>query len=190
MQSEVRQQGAISAEDKNWIEEWENVSSITNFIVRLDARGDERHEQVTGPKTFKLTTEERIITQDKIVDEKLDPFLNGCFRPVVVPESVDIETNPNALSDSDIDRILRASTVAWEEYLKVVDSPATLRRFLARFDALLEAGEDLSAKRLRELEYKLQDIAPRARVVQKDQEQYDNMDAAASTSSGRPSMRK
>lgn len=189
MQSDLRQ-GAISAEEKNWIEEWENVSSITNFIVRFDARGEERYEQVSGARTFKLTTEERIVTQDKIVDDKLDPFLNGCFRPVVVPDSVDIQTNPNALSDGDIDRILRSSQVAWDEYLKVVDSPATLRRFLARFDALLSEGEDLSARRLRELELRLQEMAPRTRVVQKDQDQYDALDGAASTSTGRPSMRK
>lgn len=168
-------QGAITEIDKTWIEEWENVSAITNFIIRLDARGDERPEQVTGPRTFKITTEERILTQDRVLDPKNDPFLNGCFRPVTVPASVDVETNPNALSDTDIDRILRASTVAWTEYLKVVDSPATLRRMLTRFDALLEDGEDLSALRLRQLQARLQDVAPRVRVIQKDQKEYEKM---------------
>ena len=166
-------QGAIKEEDRTWIEEWENVSAITNYIIRLDARGDERFEQVSGSKTFKLTTEERVITQDRVVDPKNDPFLNGCFRPVVVPASVDIETNPNALSDADIDRVLRSSPVAWEEYLKVVDSSATLQRMLDRFDALLEEGEDLSAKRLRQLQSRLQEVRPRARVLQKDRAEYE-----------------
>lgn len=169
------QQGAIAEADKTWIEEWENVSAITNYIVRLDARGDERHEAISGSKTFKISTEERVITQDKIVNEKLDPFLNGCFRPVVVPDSVDIETNPNALSDVDIDRILRASEIAWSEYMKVVDSASTLRRMLDRFDILLEDGEDLSAKRLRTLEARMQEVAPRSRVIQKDRDQYEKI---------------
>lgn len=172
-------QGAITEIDKTWIEEWENVSEITNFIIRLDARGDERPEQVKGPRTFKLTTEERILTQDRIVDKKNDPFLNGCFRPVTVPGSVDVESNPNALSDQDIERILRASSMAWSEYLKVVDSPATLRRMLERFDSLLSEGEDLSALRLRQLQQRLQEVAPRARVIQKDRIEYEKMGSEA-----------
>ena len=182
------QQGAISEEAKTWIEEWENVSAITNFIIRLDARGEERPEQISGSKVFKLTTEERILTQDKIVDKKHDPFLNGCFRPVTVPDTVDVETNPNALSDADIDRILRSSQVAWEEYLKVVDSPATLRRMLGRFEALLDDGEDLSARRLRQLEDRLEVVSPRTRVTQKDRQRYESIGGEPQPT-GRPSMR-
>lgn len=170
-------QGAITEDDKTWIEEWENVSVITNFIIRLDARGDERPEQVKGPRTFKITTEERILTQDRIADKKNDPFLNGCFRPVTVPDSVDVQSNPNALSDQDIQRILRSSTVAWNEYLKVVDAPPTLRRMLEQFDVLLEEGEDLSAQRLRQLQARLQEVAPRARVIQKDRAEYEKLGA-------------
>jgi len=168
-------QGAITEADKTWIEEWENVSDITNFIIRLDARGDERPEQVKGPRTFKVTSEERILTQDRIVDDKNDPFLNGCFRPVTVPDSVDVKTNPNALSDADIQRIIRASKVAWDEYISIVDSPATLRRMLAQFDQMLEEGEDLSAQRLRQLQARLQEVAPRARVIQKDRAEYEKL---------------
>lgn len=172
-------QGAITEADQSWIEEWENVSVITNFVIRLDARGDERPEQIRGSRTFKLSTEERILTQDRILDKKNDPFLNGCFRPVTVPASVDVESNPNALSDADIQRILRASVVAWTEYLKVVDSPATLRRMLEQFDAMLEDGEDLSAQRLRQLQHRLQEVAPRARVIQKDRLEYEKLGADA-----------
>lgn len=171
----VEQYGAITEIDRGWIEEWENVSAITNFIVRLDARGEERHAEISGSRSFKLTTEERILTQDKIVDVRHDPFLNGCFRPVTVPESVDIESNPNALSDTDIDRVLRSSQVAWSEYMKVVDSPATLRRMLNRFETLLAAGEDLSALRLRQLEVQLQAVSPRTQIVQKDRKQYESI---------------
>ena len=44
---------------------------------------------------------------------------------------VTIETNPNALSDEDILKILRTdSKMAWEEWLSTLDSIATLRRML------------------------------------------------------------
>lgn len=175
--------GAITESDRLYTEEWENVSPAVNFIIRLDARGDERYEQIGEGKQFKVTTEERILTSDRIVDKKHDPFKNGCFRPVTVPDSVDIESNPNALSEDDIDRILRSSPVAWEEYLKVVDSPATLRRFLDRFEALVAGGEDLSARRLRELETKMAEVEPKRQVTQRDRDQYENL------SPGKPSMR-
>lgn len=182
-------QGAISEEAREWIEEWENVSPQTNYIIRLDARGDERQEGISGPRTFKLSTEERIITQDRIAAKKNDPFTNGAFRPVVVPEAISVETNPNALSDDDIARILRASPIAWDEYMKVVDSPGTLRRMLERFESLLDEGHDLSARRLRQLQAKLDEVAPRARVVQKDRKEYEKLGDSSARPDGRPSMR-
>jgi hypothetical protein len=62
-----------------------------------------------------LTAEERLITQDRIVDDRLDPFKNGCFRPVVVPDSVSIDSNPNALSDVEIRSVFISSDLAWAE---------------------------------------------------------------------------
>lgn len=178
--------GSVNDKMKEYVETWESVSPTTNYFVRLDHRGEEKYEGVQGTRKFKLTTYERVITQDKIVDPKLDPFKNGAFRPLLVPEEVSVETNPNALSDEDIDRIFQASEFAWGEYMKVVDSPATLRRMVERAE-----NAEISLQRYRELEKRLDTVeAKPGRVVQKDQDLYDNLGGQALTPSATPRTRR
>lgn len=172
--------GSITEAERRFVETWESVSEAMNWVIREDRRGDEQYVPVTGPMQFKITTYERILTQDKIKSRELDPFLNGQFRPVIVPDSISIETNPNALSDDDIRRIFVASDVAWEEYMAVIDSASTLRRMLQ-----LAEESDLSLKRFRELEAKASASAPQ-RVTQKDQDQYDKMGPAGTPTGAAP----
>jgi hypothetical protein len=86
--------GSITESDRTFVESWENIAPSQNAIIRLNTRGDEKQEVISGRRNFMLTTEERLITQDRIVDDRLDPFKNGCFRPVVVPDSVSIDRAP------------------------------------------------------------------------------------------------
>lgn len=174
--------GSVHEDMKDFIETWESVTPTTNFVIKLDARGEHKQEGVIGARTFKISTYERMITQDEIEDPKLDPFKNGCFRPVVVPSDITVETNPNALSDEDIDRIFKASDFAWDEYMKTIDSPSTFRRMVERAE-----DAEVSLKRFRELEKKLEDSDPErvTRVVQNDQDLFDNLDKP-SGSRGRP----
>ena len=163
-------QGSVTDAEKRFVETWESVSDAQNYVIREDRRGDETPIHIQGHQQFKITTYERILTQDKVRDSKYDPFTNGQFRPVVVPDSISVKTNPNALSDDDIRRIFVASDTAWDAYMEVIDSPATLRRMLD-----LAEDADLSLKRFRQLESMESDANPMRRVVQKDQEQFDKM---------------
>jgi hypothetical protein len=160
--------GSITEEDRTFIETWENIASYQNAIIRLDTRGDERHEVINGRRRFMLTTEERIITQDRVVDEKNDPFLNGSFRPVIVPDSINIETNPNAMSDDDILRIFSASELAFDEWLKTIDSPQTLRRM-----ADLAPDSDITMKRYKAIEARYREVKPPTRLEVKDEQLKD-----------------
>lgn len=155
--------GSITKEDREFVESWEHISPQSWGILRLDPRGDERPEVIEGRRTFKITTEERILTQDKIRDIANDPFLNGSFRPVVVPDSVTIESNPNALSDEDIMKILSASDLAWAEWMKTIDSVATLRRMVD-----LAEDADLGMKRFRVLEARLLEVRGEVRIDTND----------------------
>lgn len=165
--------GSITDEQMEFVEQWESVSPQTNWIVKIDRRGDEVHEAVRGHRTFRVTSYERILNQDRVVDPANDPFRNGCFRPLLVPESVNIETNPNALADDDIERIFKSSDVAWEEYMKVIDAAATLDRMIS----MAEKSEYLSVKRLREIEAKHAEATKgrKKRVKQKDSESYEKI---------------
>jgi hypothetical protein len=149
----VELHGSITEKEKTFVETWENVSESTNYIVRENRRGDEVPEGLQGKRKFKLTTYERILTEDKIKDARLNPFKNGAFRPVLVPDDVSIETNPNALSEEDILRLFGASDNAWDANMDVLDSPETLKRMID----LAESSDSLSLKRYRELEGKYEE---------------------------------
>lgn len=155
----------ITEEDKKFVETWENVGPAVSGILRLDARGDIRHEMIQGKRTFMITTEERMFTQDRINVRELDPFMNGTFRPVIVPDSVTVESNPNALSEEEIKKILASSDVAWEEWLKTIDSVATVRRMIE-----IAESTDLSLKRYRQLEQRLVEVRPLSRIESNDPE--------------------
>ena len=154
---------AITDEDRDFVETWEHISPQQWGIMRLDARGEDKHEVIRGRREFMLTTEERILSQDRIRGKENDPFQNGAFRPVIVPDSITIESNPNALSDDEIEKILSASDVAWEEYLKVIDSRATLRRMME-----LAEDSDLTVKRFRQLEGRLKEVRGTVRIESND----------------------
>lgn len=126
--------GSVTDKERGFIETWENVSHQVNYIVRENRRGDEEYIEVSGPKKFKLSTYDRMLTEDKIVNPRLNPFKNGSFRPIMVPEDISIESNPNALSAEDIRNLFGASEMAWDEYMQVIDSPATLQRMVDMAD--------------------------------------------------------
>lgn len=156
--------GSITKEDREFVETWEHVSPAQWGIIRLDPRGEEKHEIIATTRSFKITTEERIITQDRIRLDDNDPFLNGSFRPVIVPDTVTIESNPNALSDEEINKILESdSELAWTQWLETIDSVATLKRMLE-----LAEETDLSIKRFRTLEARLEEIRGKVRIDTKD----------------------
>lgn len=158
--------GSITDQDVDFVETWENIASHQNVIVRLTSRGDERYEVITGRRTFMVTSQERLITEDKVLNDEDDPFRNGAFRPVVVPDSITIETNPNALSDKEITNVLKSSDLAWTEWMGTIDSVATLRRMLDLAD---ESG-DLTIKRYRQIEQRIVEVRgyERQRLVSKD----------------------
>lgn len=149
MTSPLDLHGSITVEEKTFIESWENVSPGTHYIIQENRRGDEVQTQITGRRTFRLSTYERMITEEKCLDHRNNPFKNGSFRPVIVPQGVTIESNPNAMSDDDINRLFGASDVAWAEYMAVINSPATLGRMIE-----LAENSGLTLKRYRELEQK------------------------------------
>lgn len=156
----MARRGSITEQDQDFVETWENIATRQNAIIRLDARGDARQEVITGRRSFMLTTEERLITENKVLEDKNDPFKNGDFRPIVVPDSVNIETNPNALSDEEILQMFTVGEAAWPQLLETIDSVATLRRMLD----LAETVDSMTVRRLRDMESRLIEVRGSSRV--------------------------
>lgn len=155
--------GTITQEDREFTETWQNIAVHATGIIHLDHRGEEQHELIQGDREFFITTEERLISESRILLAENDPFKNGDFRPVVVPESVTTETNPNALSSDEIVRVLKSSEVAWTEWMRAVTSGSTLRRMLDMAEEV-----DISLARYREIEARLVEIHPQARITTSD----------------------
>lgn len=181
--------GSITDQDIAFTETWENIATRQNVVLKLDPRGDIKPEVITGRRNFFITTEERMLTEEKVVDPKNDPFKNGDFRPVVVPDSVNVETNPNALSDEEISQMFHVGEAAWAGILETIDSIATLRRMLD----LADESEDLSLKRYRSVEARLVAVrgTDRPRLTSDDEELNkflsDESPAARKRQSGRSS---
>jgi hypothetical protein len=158
--------GSITDDDRNFTETWENIAVHQNAVIKLNRRGDEVQEVITGRRTFMLTTEERVITQDRISDPTYDPFLNGSFRPVLVPDTIDIESNPNALSDEEIGKLFAASDFAFAEWLDTIDSAQTLRRMID----LAPDADNLSLKRFNEIQRRYATVKPKTRLGTNDRQ--------------------
>lgn len=181
--------GFVTDEDRKFVETWESVSQAMNFVIKFGPMGEHVYEQVHGQRKFTITTAERLVTQSRVAETKHDPFTNGMFRPIVVPASVNVETNPNALADEDILQIFTSSDVAWGAYMDVLDAPATLRRMLNLAD---QDDVEISLKRYRQLEARLLELTPRQRVTQKDSDLIASTGPAPSQipSAGDPGTRR
>lgn len=166
--------GAITDADRVFVEEWENISAQAHTIIKLDYRGDFAHEMIQGAnKHFRLTTAERLITQEKILLKSDDPFRNGAFRPVIVPDSVSVDSNPNALSDDEIKSILVSSALAWENWMEAIDAPATLARMID----LANQVDGVTLSRFKEIERRLVDVRPKTQITQKDRDKLERLGA-------------
>lgn len=158
---------SITQQDRDFVETWENIAPYQNAIIKLDSRGEEKPEVIQGRREFMITTEERLITSNKILQKENDPFKNGAFRPVIVPDDVTIESNPNALGDDEIMQMFQVGEGAWPALLETIDSVATLRRMLD----LADESEGISLKRFRSIEDRLLEVRGEpTRITTKDEE--------------------
>lgn len=165
--------GAITDADRTFIEEWECIATQSYTVMKFDYQGATKHQLIQGRRKFTISTAERKITEERILDVKDNPFRNGDFRPIIVPDSVSIETNPNALSDEEITSILVSSEFAWQQWMDVIDSPSTL----ARMADLANNVEGLTLSRFKEIERRLLDSRPKTQVTNKDRDAFEKLGA-------------
>jgi hypothetical protein len=161
---ELDMAGLVTQADKDFVEVWESVTNSTHFIIKLNFRNEEEQVAVEPRQRVTLTTQDRLITSSRVREVKNNPFLNGSFRPLTVPDSVTVETNPNALSDDDIRRIFASSDVAWDEYTKTITSESTLHRMLQ----LAEDDESITVKRLKQITAAYLQAHPKRKITNSD----------------------
>lgn len=115
---------------------WENASKGRVAIRKFDDRGRDKVELVTGGRKFSITTRERRHNQGLVALEELDVFTNGTLRPVRMIEgtedAAELAGNPNHLSDSDMNDMLKLHYKKFDERLSEITNPGTLERLLER----------------------------------------------------------
>lgn len=180
-------EGSITDADQQFVETWENITQSWNTILHIDRRGDITEEVIRVPKKFMVTTEERLLLEDRIIDPKHNPFRNGDFRPVIVPDSVTVETNPNALSEDEMISIFVSSPLAFDEWMAAIDSPATLQRML---DAADRTDKDVPLRRYNAVKARLAEVKPKTQVVQKDRDEFEKISNPATPSRSSAARRR
>jgi hypothetical protein len=162
--------GSITEADRNFVETWENITRSKYAVIKVDSRGELKRHVITGRSKFILTSEDRIITQQYIKHDRNDPFSNGCFRPLLAPDSITVETNPNAISDDEIVAMLQLADDEWVAAVERITSPHTLSRLADFADSV-----NISILRYRDIEARLKQARGNVRVTQKDRAQYEKL---------------
>jgi hypothetical protein len=115
---------------------------------------------VNRGRRIQLTEQERIMNQDRVADEKQDPFANGTLSPVRLPDSSKesaqaIVDNPNTMSEEDMVKILDGHHKTFEKKLAEISSPYVVRRMLA----IAQSDDvDITVKRVEAIETRLRDL--------------------------------
>lgn len=142
-------------------EEYETWQANGRIVLRKYNRAGTLEEvMVNTNRRIQLTAAERMMNQDRVVDEKMDPFANGTLSPVRLPESSKASTqaivsSPNTITEDDMLTALTGHHKTFEKKITEISSPYVLRRMLAM---AREDDMDISIKRVEALETRLREV--------------------------------
>lgn len=165
-------------------ETWQNVTLGRAVVVKLDARGQKRHDLIGPGKTFHLTPTERRMNQELAASEEQDLFLNGVLQPVRLIETDEdyerLTKNPNHVSEEDVRTIFLLPLADFVGRLQQIGNPAGLERLkeIARSDEV-----QCTLRQFEAIEQRLAEVSPSIY----DQGQPELTPSAAAPNSGPPS---
>lgn len=113
-------------------ETWRSNIPGTIVVQKYDRRGDIVEEIILGGRSFQISTEERLFNQDLAATEGQDPFRNGMMQPLRLldgtEDKAEIASNPNLLSESDMQLMFKAHFKTFESKVKSITNVTTLTR--------------------------------------------------------------
>lgn len=139
------------------LETWQANGRIV--LRKIDAGGKTQEILVNAGRRIQLSEAERIMNQDRVADDKRNPFTNGTLSPVRIPDSSEsaqaIVANPNAMSDEELLELVAAHHKTFEKKIAEVTSPYVVKRMIAA----AQSGEvDATIKRVEALEARLVEL--------------------------------
>lgn len=113
-------------------ETWRSSIPGTIVVKKYDRRGDVVEEVILGNRSFQITPDERLFNQDLAASPEQDPFRNGMMQPVRLldgtEDKAEIASNPNLLSESDMELLFKAHFKTFESRIKQITNLTTLNR--------------------------------------------------------------
>lgn len=115
-------------------ETWENTSRGEVWVLTLDNRGNEKATQIRPGQKVLISPAERQAVQDRAFNDDMDDFKNGRLRPVRLVETAEdydaIATNPNYLSESDLEEMFDLSATKFKTKIKEISNVLAMTRLL------------------------------------------------------------
>ncbi len=138
---------------------WQNSTAGTRFVVKLDHKGDFKHEGVRSGQKVVLSTEERQINMERAASPKLDPFTNGSFTPVKLADGTEdaheIASNPNLKSEAELRALFKLQWQKFDKEISSISNPHALERLRE-----IAEEEDATVRQMRAIEDRVSEVNP------------------------------
>lgn len=136
---------------------WKSGIAGTISVLKFNRRGELASEVVRSGQACTLTTEERIINQEKAATADLDIFKNGMMVPVRIlddaEDAAEIAANPNLMAESEMNDLFKAHWKTFENRVAQVSNPIVIQRLLQIAEA-----QDATVKQVNVLKVRMESL--------------------------------
>lgn len=145
--------------------EYETWKANARIVLhKFDRSGNMQEILVNKGRKIQLTEQERLINQDRVFDDSMNPFMNGTLSPVRLPGSASDSTkaiveSPNTITTDEMVELLNGHHKTLEKRLDEITSPYVIREMinLTQMDEE-DGGVDVTIKRVEALEQRLRSL--------------------------------
>jgi hypothetical protein len=140
-------------------ETWENIGKGDVFVLTFDHTGRLKSVPVRAGGKITMSIEERQLNQERAFSSDVDMFSNGRLSPIRLVDTADdyekIANNPNHISESDMNDILKLKGKAFSERINEITNAVALERM---FELASDETANVSMTQFRSLEKRLAEV--------------------------------
>lgn len=144
-------------------ETWMNAAKGRAGVLKYDRSGNLRQELVRSGGKIDLTTDERLVNQERAANESLDIFKNGMLVPVklldTAEDSKDIAENPNLKSETELLAMFKLQWKKFEVEVGNITNTAAIERMI---DVAEREEVDATVRQVSVLRARLVELDPDA----------------------------
>lgn len=122
MTSFMDESGRVIGEPRPRVAEevWTNQTDSAVWVEVTDHKGAPRSRSVSGKgQILRITADDRLLCQEKVLDPRNDPFVNGTLLRKDMEQGSNPQTrSANALSDADLAAAFELDDADFEDFLR------------------------------------------------------------------------